>query len=140
MIFGLFKDYSDVDIIDAVQFLDEIDVTMHKYISDNEMSNMLSDTSIDNEYTIKNLRMVGIYYYGLSRMFKGKPNQLNNFLLDVFKYKYKEYGTSIAKQAYVGFSNNVDFKNKYFLEGYKEAKNYKGKTIKLVENHFKKFK
>ena len=58
MIFGLFKDYSDVDIIDAVQFLDEIDVTMHKYVSDNEMSNMLADTSIDNEYTIKNLRMV----------------------------------------------------------------------------------
>tara|TARA_Y200000002_G_scaffold379239_1_gene388112 strand:- start:103 stop:525 length:423 start_codon:yes stop_codon:yes gene_type:complete len=140
MIFGLFKDYSDTDIIDAVQFLDEIDSTMHKYVSDSEMSGMLADTSIANEYTIKNLRMVGIYYYGLSRMFKGKPNQLNDFLLDVFKYKYKEYGTSIAKQAYVGFSNNVDFKNKYFLEGYKEAKNFKGDTLKLVDKHFKNFK
>ena len=40
MIFGLFKDYSDADVIDAVQFLDDIDETMHKYISDNEMSSL----------------------------------------------------------------------------------------------------
>lgn len=140
MIFNFFKSYSEKDIIEAVTFLDEIDLIKEKYISDADLSYLLNDISLNNPHQVRNIKIVGIYYYALTKIFIGRSNEFNNWLQDVYKYKYKEYDKSVAKIAYNGFSSIIKAKAKPFLDGYTEAKNFKGEIKKLIEKYFKEFK
>ena len=139
MIFNFFKSYSEKDIIEAVSFLDEIDEISKKYVSDMDMQYLLRDITLDNPHQVRNIKLIGIYYHALTKLFKGKSGDFNGWLQEVYKYKYKEYDKSAAKIAYNGFSSIIKAKAQPFLDGYTEAKNFKGDVKKLVVKYYKEF-
>lgn len=139
MIFNLFKSYSEKDIIEAVSFLDELDVLLKKYISDVDLEYLLRDIKLTNPHQVRNIKLVGIYYHALTKLFKGKTGDFNGWLQEVYRYKYKEYDKSVAKIAYNGFSSVIKAKAQPFLDGYTEAKNFKGDVKKLVVKYYKEF-
>jgi hypothetical protein len=137
MIFNLFKSYSEKDIIEAVSFLDELDALLKKHISDVDLEYLLRDIKLTNPHQIRNIKLVGIYYHALTKLFKGKSGDFNGWLQEVYRYKYKEYDKSVAKIAYNGFSKVIKAKAQPFLDGYTEAKNFKGDVKKLVVKYYK---
>lgn len=139
MIFNFFKSYSEKDIIEAVSFLDELDALLKKHISDTDLEYLLRDIKLTNPHQVRNIRLVGIYYHALTKIFKGKSGDFNSWLQEVYKYKYKEYDKRAAKTAYNGFSSIIKAKAKPFLDGYTEAKNFKCDVKKLITKYYKEF-
>ncbi len=139
MIFNFFKSYSEKDIIEAVSFLNELEVLFDKYVSDMDLEYLLRDIKLTNPHQVRNIKLVGIYYHTLTKLFKGRSGDFNGWLKEVYRYKYKEHGKSAAKIAYNGFSSIIKAKAPPFLEGYTEAKNFKGDVKKLVVKYYKEF-
>jgi|688.fasta_scaffold442629_1 hypothetical protein len=139
MIFNFFKSYSEKDIIEAVSFLDEIDSISKNYISEMDLEYLLRDIKLTNPHQVRNIKLVGIYYHALTKIFKGKSGDFNSWLQEAYKYKYKEYDKSVAKIAFNGFSSIIKSKVQPFLDGYTEAKNFKGDIKKLIVKYYKEF-
>ena len=139
MIFNFLKSYSEKDIIEAVSFLNELDVLLEKYVSDMDLEYLLRDIKLTNPHQVRNIKLVGIYYHALTKLFKGRSGDFNSWLKEVYRYKYKEYDKNAAKIAYNGFSSIIKAKAPPFLEGYTEAKNFKGDVKKLVVKYYKEF-
>jgi len=135
------KSYNDKDVIEGALFLKKVDDLSLKYITHERLYDLsYDDYNMPNEYyQKKNIKMMGIYYFHLTTMYNGKPNQLNRFIKDVFKYHYN----SVNKFQLFGKLNNlmgwVKNKNSSFYEGYQEASEYQDDVLKLIEKYWKDF-
>ena len=129
------KSYNTQNIIEGAIFFEKIDDFFDEYVS----RERLMELSSDPKYIEKNKTLSGMYYLGISEIFSGKESELHDYLFDVLTYHYKQMDKTSIKMIWKNYMNYIKGKDEFFYEGYKEAKKYKGKTIKLIENTVKNY-